>query len=149
MLPTRYLQLIILVFWCLRLDNWCVVIDVVNHNILDPTIKCFMLDYKYTDPLLKVQASDQRVQKNNFPGMYSGVSQESFSCKLIDLPSDVPLVWKINQGYMVTDSFDLGCENVTCAHVLYLLMYFNIYVPARVCLTILPLWCWPKPFSRF
>ena len=30
MLPTRYLEPIILVFHCLRLDNWHAIFDVVN-----------------------------------------------------------------------------------------------------------------------
>ena len=30
MLPTHYLKPIILVFHCLRLDNWCAVVDTVN-----------------------------------------------------------------------------------------------------------------------
>ena len=34
MLPTCYLELIILVFYCLRLDNWCVVNYLVNLRML-------------------------------------------------------------------------------------------------------------------
>ena len=30
MLPAHYLELIMLVFHCLRLDNWCVIVDAVN-----------------------------------------------------------------------------------------------------------------------
>ena len=82
-----------------------------HSNILNPTIKCFKLDYKYTDPLTK--GSSLR-SKSYFPGMHSDVSRESYSFELLDLPLDIPLVWKINQGYMAMDFFDLRCETGTC-----------------------------------
>ena len=67
-----------------------------------------MLDYKYTEPSTKisisVQRTDQRVQRNHFPGIHPGVhsdvSRESYSFEFFDLPLDVPLVMEINQGCM-------------------------------------------------
>ena len=47
-----------------------------------------MLDYKYTEPSTKIQASDQRVQGNNSPVIHSNVSRESYFFELFDLPLD-------------------------------------------------------------
>ena len=33
MLPVHYIEPIMLAFHCLRLDNWCVVVDAVNLRI--------------------------------------------------------------------------------------------------------------------
>ena len=38
MLPTRYLELIMLVFYCLRLDNWSAVVDVVNLKMFSASL---------------------------------------------------------------------------------------------------------------
>ena len=45
-----------------------------HNNILNPTIKCFMLDYKYTEPLTRVP--DQGHIKE-FKGI---ISQDTFRC---------------------------------------------------------------------
>ena len=34
MLPAHYLEPIILVYYCLRLENWCVVVDEANLRML-------------------------------------------------------------------------------------------------------------------
>ena len=98
-------------FWFPQSNVLSVVINIQSlkhNNILNPTIKCFMLDYKYTEPFnFQIKGRIKEFKRITFLGyiqMYTGVhsdvSRESYSFELFDLPLDVPLVREINQGYM-------------------------------------------------
>jgi len=73
--------------------------------ILKPTSKSYKPHYisnwSFARALTSDQKIDQRIQINNFPGIHSNVSRESYSFKLFDLPllRCIPGM-KVKQGYM-------------------------------------------------
>ena len=107
-------------FWFSQSNAFSLIINTQSfkhNNILNPTIKCFMLDYKYTEPLTKISIFQIKEQIKEFKGitfpgyiqMYTGVhsddvhldlSRESYFFELFDLSLDVPLAREISQGYM-------------------------------------------------
>ena len=85
-------------FWFPQSNGLSLIINIpsVKHNnILNPTIKRFILYYKYTEP--STNSSSFRSKSSNgythmYTSVHSDVSWKSYSFELFDLPLDVPLV---------------------------------------------------------